>query len=586
MNQLTHRIVGITLCALIVAIFPVLSDQINSFPLGGGYYPQNSIQSPVLVLQNGYYQPPSSQTSGNLIQINSQNPWIMQNTVQNNLRSNPYQNQNPPSPIADRIIVKYKGSARENTDRPIPSMEASMTQKFGTSILFQPEPMASAGLQVIQVPGVSVDSVINAYKDSSLVEYAEPDYRISLEPSQTGIKIITQSTDSSVSTTPDDPEYGKLWGLHNTGQSPFNGKAGADINVEEAWKYSTGSSEIVVAILDSGVDYTHPDLADNIWVNSGEIPNNGIDDDGNGFIDDIHGWNFQGNNKSVMDDNGHGTHCAGIVGAVGNNNIGVTGVNWKVRIMPLKFMDSSGNGNISDAVAAILYANQMGADVISCSWSGTHYSNALEDAISVSPAVIVCAAGNGGTDDDSTPIYPATNDCPNIITVAATDASDNLATFSNYGVASVDIAAPGEEIASTYPGNLYAYMSGTSMATPYVSGVAALLKSIRPTLTNIQIRSTLITSSDSLSGLNGKVSSQGRLNADRAVSQVSGSTQVQQPVLTPISTPVPTQIIPILTQSSPYGTGINVITPHEALTGNTISPVQPPLYPPFKVPGR
>ncbi|MFH0966189.1 MAG: S8 family peptidase [Methanobacteriota archaeon] len=436
-----------------------------------------------------------------------------------------------------------------------------MTQKFGTSVLSHPEPMESTGFQVIQVPRLSVNSVMTAYIGSSLVEYAEPDYRISLEPSQTEIKIITQAEGSSPSMTPDDPEFEKLWGLHNTGQSPFNGKLGADISAEEAWKYSTGSSEIVVAVLDSGVDYTHPDLAENIWTNPGEIPDNGIDDDGNGFIDDVHGWNFQGNNNSVMDDNGHGTHCAGIIGAIGDNHIGVTGVNWKVRIMPLKFMDNSGNGYISDAVSAILYANRMGADVISCSWSGTQYSNALEDAISASPSIVVCAAGNGGSDDDSTPIYPATNDCPNIITVAATDASDNLASFSNYGVKSVDIAAPGVEIASTYPGNQYAYMSGTSMATPYVSGVAALLKSINPTLTNIQMRSILLTSSDILSSLDGKVSSLGRLNAYKTISQVSGSTNVQQSIPTPTPTSIPVQTIPILSQSSPYPREIYSLLP-------------------------
>jgi subtilisin family serine protease len=454
----------------------------------------------------------------------------------------PYPVQHDLSSAPGRIIVKYRNAASDYAMNQVSSMQDSISREFGASIIPRPDPVLSAGFQILEVPGQSVDSVLSAYKKSSLIEYVEPDFRISLEPSETGISIITPLSAGSSSAIPNDPEYSKLWGLHNTGQSPFNGTPGADISAEETWQHATGSKEIIVAVIDSGVDYTHEDLKDNIWKNEGEIPDNQIDDDGNGYTDDIYGWNFEGNNNSVLDGNGHGTHCSGIIGAVGNNNLGVTGVNWKVRIMPLKFMDSTGNGYVSDAVSAILYANRMGADVISCSWSGTENSNTLLDAISASSAVVVCAAGNSGSDDDKTPVYPANCNSPNIIAVAATDASDNLAAFSNFGKDSVDIAAPGVEIASTYPGNLYAYMSGTSMAAPFISGAAALVKSANPSLTSTKIRSTLLSSADPLVSLQGKVLSQGRLNVYRAISPGGEGSEVQipspalEPVLTVTST--------------------------------------------------
>jgi len=462
-----------------------------------------------------------------------------------------------PKAAPDRFIVKYKDTAQKElinadiSDGQLPSRISGITSYVNQQSL------GMRGLQVVKVPVASLDSTMTAFKNSPLVEYTEPDYQITVEPSQTGIQIISPSS-LNLLIIPNDPEYPNLWGLHNTGQSNFNATAGADISAEEAWEITTGSRDIVVAVLDSGIDYTHIDLADNIWTNEKEIPGNGIDDDGNGYVDDVHGWNFQGKNNTPVDENGHGTHCAGIIGAVGNNNIGVTGVNWHVRIMPLRFMNNTGNGYISDAVSAILYANQMGADVISCSWSGTEYSQALKDAITASPAVVVCAAGNGASNDDLDQVFPATFSSSNMITVAASDSNDKLASFSNYGLSSVNIAAPGVEIASTYPGNRYAYMSGTSMATPYVAGVAALLKAADPSLSNIQIRDTILSSVDPIGNLSGKISSGGRLNAYHALTGETKSSgmvnnNIKGSVYTGISNPAPISTVSqtiVLTQPS------------------------------------
>lgn len=373
-----------------------------------------------------------------------------------------------------------------------------------------------------------MNEAIASYRQNSSVEYAEPDYIISLYSSQADpvISGVSGSLTKGSNNSPNDPDYPYQWGLHNTGQSPFNGTDGADISAEKTWKVTTGSPDVTVAVIDTGVDYTHEDLHANIWNNTKEIPDNGIDDDGNGYIDDTTGWNFLGKNNTPMDDNGHGTHCAGIIGAAGDNNLGVAGINWKVKIMPLKFMNSTGNGYISDAISSILYANKMGADVISCSWSGPEYSQAFKGAIDASSAVIICAAGNDNANDDLEPTYPACYNSSNLISVTATNQNDELASFSNYGINSVDIAAPGVKIASTYPGDQYRYMSGTSMATPFVSGTAALIKAKNTSESNIQIRERIMSTADKISSCTGKISSGGRLNASKAVLGSDSITQI------------------------------------------------------------
>ncbi len=426
-----------------------------------------------------------------------------------------------PQHAEDRIIVRYKSDAK-GPDKTLSSFMENTNKKIGGTVMTDFSPMGISGMQIIRPPdNRSVDVAISEYAKQPEVLYAEADHIISLSPNETADS-VSNGVDSSGSSsvTPDDPGYSLQWALHNTGQSPFYGTAGADIDAPAAWNTTTGSG-VIVAVVDTGVDYTHEDLAANIWVNSGEIAGNGIDDDGNGYIDDIRGWNFCSNTNDPLDDNGHGTHCAGIITAVGNNGVGVTGVNWKAKIMPLKFLDSSGSGYTSDAISAILYADKMGAKVISNSWGGTGLSRSLKEAIDASSAVVVCAAGNDAENIDTTPLYPASYNSSNIIAVAATDYKDRLASFSNYGSKSVDIAAPGVKIRSTYSNDRYAYLSGTSMATPFVSGVAALTYASNSSLSNTGVIAKILAGADILSSLSGKVVSNGRLNAANAVSSSS-----------------------------------------------------------------
>jgi subtilisin family serine protease len=289
--------------------------------------------------------------------------------------------------------------------------------------------------------------------------------------------------------------------MQNTGQVFYNsisGTADDDVDAPEAWSYTTGSSKIIVAVVDTGVQTDHPDL-------SGKV---------------LTGYNFITDSAGQTDDNGHGTHCAGVIGAIGNNGKGVAGVCWNVTILPCKFLDSSGNGYTSDAIEAINYAKDQGASVMSCSWGGGSYSTALKTAIEASGALVVCAAGNDGVNTDSSPQYPSSYDSSNIISVAATDWNDNLAYFSNYGSTSVDVGAPGYYIYSTYKGSTYIYDSGTSMATPMVSGIAALIKSANSSLTVSQMKNTILNTVDTRSSLTGTCVTGGRVNAYQAVKSV------------------------------------------------------------------
>ena len=325
---------------------------------------------------------------------------------------------------------------------------------------------------------------------------------------------------------PNDPSFGNQWGLRNTGQS-FNFSSatpGDDIHAAGAWDVTTGSKAVTVAVVDSGVDATHPDLASNIWANPGEscagCATNGVDDDGNGFVDDAHGWNCLAGSNNPADDNGHGTHVAGIIGAAGNNGTGVSGVDWRVSLMPVKFVGADGSGTTADAICGILYAVANGANVINASWGDTDYSQALYDAIAQADqhgVLFVAAAGNDGENNDSSPHYPASYNLPNVISVAATDANDNLSWFSDYGPGSVDIGAPGQNILSTWPGGGYRYEDGTSMATPFVTGAAALVKAADPSATAVGIKALLMGTADPAADLSGVVASGGRLDASAAV---------------------------------------------------------------------
>ena len=301
------------------------------------------------------------------------------------------------------------------------------------------------------------------------------------------------------------------------------GKEGADIGALRAWVTTTGDDDIVVAVLDSGVDYTHSDLQNNIWVRPDNIKQ--YEDRELGSIEDVHGYNAVENTGDPMDENGHGTHCAGIIGAEGGNEIGISGVNWKVKIMPLKFMNAGGFGTAKDAIEAINYVidrKRAGVNVrvISASWGTRLRSRALEDVIRKAQEagiLFVAASGNDSANTDQMPQYPAGYDLGNVISVAALNRKDELASFSNYGAKSVHLAAPGANILSTWLGNEYEEHSGTSMATPMVSGVAALVLSKRPQLSVDELRSILLKSVDKLPHLNGKVSTGGRISAAKAV---------------------------------------------------------------------
>lgn len=296
----------------------------------------------------------------------------------------------------------------------------------------------------------------------------------------------------------------RLWGLRNQGQD--GGKAGADIRATTAWSTQTGKTNgPIIAVIDTGVDYTHPELAGNAWTNPD--PN----------APDRHGYDFVNNDPDPMDDHSHGTHCSGTIAAKGNNGAGIVGVNWDAQIMGLKFLSGSGSGSTADAVRAVLYASEKGARITSNSWGGGGFNQALYDALKASPALHIFAAGNSRSDNDARPSYPATYDLDNIVSVAASDRNDQRASFSNWGRRTVDLAAPGKDILSTVPGNDYKVYSGTSMATPHVAGVAGLIASQYPGISNDQIKARLMNGVDRLPEWSSLVASGGRLNAASAL---------------------------------------------------------------------
>ena len=364
------------------------------------------------------------------------------------------------------------------------------------------------GLELIEdEQGESVAGVIADYKDLPQVEYVEEVYQIQAD----GLNPVL----------PNDPRFEDQWALANTGQN--GGTEGADISAKLAWASTKGSDKVVVAVLDSGVDYNHFDLANNMWTRPDNIA--AYYDNELGDIDDEHGFNAIVKDGDPMDDNGHGTHCAGIIGAEGGNERGITGVNWSVQIMPLKFMDASGSGTTRDAIEAINYVinrKKAGVNVrvISASWGSTQKSRALEDVIrkaGEADILFVAASGNSSVDTDRQPHYPSSYKLDNVISVAALDRNDQLASFSNYGLKSVHIAAPGKEILSTWLDNDFREASGTSMATPMVAGVAALVLSKNSNMTVADLRKQLFKSVDTLPALKGKVVTGGRINAAKAV---------------------------------------------------------------------
>ena len=356
-------------------------------------------------------------------------------------------------------------------------------------------------------------SIVAQYSQLPEVEYAEPNFEIELSEVTEGNPLIP--------VLPHDPQFTEQWALSNSGQR--GGTQGADISATLAWATTTGDDDIVVAVLDSGVDYRHEDLATNMWTRPASMAP--YQDTELGAVDDLNGFNAIDNTSDPMDENGHGTHCAGIIGAEGENNLGIAGVNWNVRIMPLKFMNAGGFGTTKDAIEAINYVIErkkagVNVRVISASWGSTMKSRALEDVIRKAyenDVLFVAAAGNASTNNDRSPHYPSSYNVPNVISVAALDRNDQLARFSNYGAKSVAVAAPGVDILSTWLGNQYEEKSGTSMATPVVAGVAGLILAENPRMSVDDLRKKILAAVDALPVLKGKTVSGGRINAALAL---------------------------------------------------------------------
>jgi len=393
---------------------------------------------------------------------------------------------------SDRILVKPKAGQELNT-------LSAFHRQHGTRLLRTFSDLEQ--VQVIEIQsGNSVPEIIAAYLKSGLVEYAEPDIWCHAD-------LVQQ-----------DPKFldGTLWHLKNIGLN------GADIDATAGWNIQNTATNVIVAIIDSGIRYTHEDLASNLWVNPNEIAGNGLDDDHDGFVDDLYGINAVLNNGDPDDDFGHGTHVAGIIGAVGNNQKGVVGVAWRVQLMACKFLDNTGNGSISDAIVCFDYARSKGASIINASWGADAYSSTLRLAIQRARdagIVVVTAAGNEGTNNDVVPSYPGNYYVDNLVSVAATTSSDTLASFSNYGATTVDLAAPGSFIYSTWNSadNDYAYSSGTSMGAPCVAGVFALVRARFSNYTYQQLISRVLTNTDLLPALAGKCITGGRVNLRKAL---------------------------------------------------------------------
>ena len=376
---------------------------------------------------------------------------------------------------------------------------------------------------------VAIDDLDNANAEdvarqyeamADYVAYAEPNYEIRLDD-PVNHNTRRRDVDPSRLGVPNDPLFNEQWALNNTGQN--GGKANAHLDALKAWAKTQGSSEVVVAVLDTGVDYNHKDLVSNMWIRPDSVPE--YIDDELGSFDDSRGFDANANLADPMDDNGHGTHVAGIIGAEGDNGEGIAGINWNVQIMPLKFLGRGGFGSTKNAIEAINYAidrkkNGVNLRVINASWGSTQRSKALEDAIRAAGdagILFVAAAGNSSTDNDRRAHFPSNYDLPNVVSVAALDRNDLLATFSNYGAKTVHVAAPGREITSTWLKDEYREASGTSMAAPQVSGVAALILANEPNLSMSKVRERLMKSVDPIDTLLGKIVVGGRLNAAKAV---------------------------------------------------------------------
>lgn len=474
-------------------------------------------------------------------------------------------------------------------------------------------PLVTGGFQVDLAAGTTVDEAVQAYRHSAAVVWAEPDYQL------------------VNSWVPNDPRFPEQYNFNNTGQA--GGTAGADIRAVSAWGVTVGSKRLPVAVMDSGIDYTHPDLYLNIWINQGEIPatrrakltdvdgdrtitfydlNNpinigpgkitdlnkngyidggdllkpmdrtatgadagtggwadGASQDGDRYVDDLVGWNSNADTNNPYDDYGHGTHLAGIIGAIGNNGVGVAGVNWQVSLVPVKFFNANGAGSVLQFIDGLDYALAKGIKISNNSWNDSGYTPVLYDAVKRAQAaghIFVAAAGNNGRNTDTAPAYPAGFDLDNVVAVAAVTRTGALAGFSNYGAASVDLAAPGVDVLSTTPNKGYNIRSGTSMATPQVTGVIALVWGLRPEWTYRQVIAWVMQTATPTAALNGKVMA-GLLNANAAVR------------VPPRGTVMPTSFAPRTATTAAVAQAAATLKPSAILSGVATPSSAPTLTP-------
>lgn len=410
---------------------------------------------------------------------------------------------NTPAVADDSILVMFKpGATKQERVSAVKRSGASLRQLDSQGRDIKMRHIADGRIAKIKVPkGVNRDFLIKQLATHPAVAVAEPNYLV---------KALTAPL-----AVPADPRFSEMWALNNTGQN--GGTAGADISAVEAWDITTGSKDVVIGVIDSGMDYNHPDLIPNRWENDGSYPGH------------PHGYSTLNASFDPMDSDSHGTHVAGTIGASGDNGVGITGVNWNVTLLPCQFLGPTG-GSTAGAIECIDYYTDLktnyGVNIKATnnSWGGGGFSETLRAAIQSggdAGILFIAAAGNNGADADTSPMYPAAYDLDVIVSVASTDRNDDLSVFtsgaSNYGATSVDLGAPGSAILSTVPGNDYASYSGTSMASPHVAGAAALLWSINPEITPLEMKAILMDSGDELTSLEGKTVSGKRLNLVNAL---------------------------------------------------------------------
>jgi subtilisin family serine protease len=428
--------------------------------------------------------------------------------------------------VDDTVIIKLKPG------QTLDALHRQLGTK-GRKLLRGPQ---GADLELVKLPPGQQKKIIEALRQSGLVEYAEPDYELNALVEPNDFRLWD----------------GSQWNLKNTGI--YGGTPGADVDAVLAWDTRTSAAGLIVAVVDTGVRLSHEDLRENIWRNPGENgldangnnkAGNGLDDDANGYVDDAHGINALNHSGNVNDDYGHGTHVSAIIGATANNGVGVAGIAWDVEIMPLKFLDGQGQGTIAGAIECLDYARAKGAKIVNASWGSYEFtSQALRDAITAlrgAGIIFVAASGNSAGNNDANPLFPASYEFDNIISVAASNRTDNAAGYSNWGATTVDLAAPGSPVFSAWnrSDSDYVYMEGTSMAAPHVAAAAALVWAGTPTFTYQQVIAKILAETDPLPAFAGKNVTGGRLNLAKALSGSAPPPPPPPPPPTPTPPPPP-----------------------------------------------